>query len=84
MPRAKCLPLCLTILTIGLSGCAVTPPADVAIGCADPPVLIPFSQVMRDRTPNDIVDWMELTLGDTKSWGIENCRRIRAHDERFQ
>ncbi len=43
-----------------------------------------MTQEMRERTDDDVVDWAELTVGDVKAWGIENCRRIRAHDERFQ
>jgi len=36
------------------------------------------------RTDVDVVDWAERTVGDIKAWGVENCRRIRRHDERFQ
>ncbi len=79
----KSLALLALISLISIS-CATTPPADVAIGCADPPDVIPMTQMQRDRTPNDVVDWAELTIGDIKAWGIENCRRIRRHDERFQ
>jgi len=43
-----------------------------------------MTQMQRDRTPNDVVDWMELTIGDIKAWGVENCRRIRVHDKRFE
>jgi len=59
-------------------------PADVAIGCADPPVLVEMTQDMRDRTDDDVVTWASDTVSIIKSWGVANCRRIRAHDERFQ
>lgn len=73
------------ISIISISGCATTPAADVAIGCAPPPDdLTPMTQDQRDRTPDDVVTWAEATVGDIKAWGIENCRRIRKHDERFQ
>ncbi len=72
------------ILTIGVSACSTIPPADVAIGCAEPPQLIAMTQAMRDLIPNKIVTWVEATVGDIKAWGVENCRRIRAHDQRFE
>ena len=79
----KSLALLALILAISIN-CASTPPADVAIGCADTPPVMPMTQMQRDRIPNDVLDWMELTIGDIKAWGVENCRRIRRHDERFQ
>ncbi len=79
----KCLVLLALISLISIS-CATPPPADVAIGCADTPDVTPMTQLQRDRTADDILDWFELTLGNIKTWGVENCRRIRRHDERFQ
>ncbi len=58
-------------------------PADVAIGCADPPDVEAMTQDMRDRTDDDVVTWAEHTVSAIKDWGVANCRRIRAHDERF-
>ena len=76
--------LLLATISISGSGCSTAPPADVAIGCADPPILDPMTQDMRERTDADVVTWVEATVGDVKAWGIENCRRIRAHDARFE
>ncbi len=59
-------------------------PADVAIGCADPPELEPMTQAMRDRVDNELVIWTEATVSAIKDWGVANCRRIRAHDARFE
>ena len=80
---AKCRMLWALILTISISACASSP-ADVAIGCADPPELEPMTQEMRDRADDDVVTWTESTVSAIKDWGVTNCRRIRAHDERFQ
>lgn len=71
-------------LTIGVSGCCTTPPADVPIGCAETPTLIPMTQDMRFRTDNDVVLWFEDTLATAKDYGIENCRRIQRHDDQFE
>lgn len=84
LPRVECPLLLVLISAISISGCSTTPPADVAIGCVPAPDVIAMTQMQRDRTPDDVVDWMELTVGAIKTWGVENCRRIRAHDKRFE
>lgn len=71
------------ISLISISGCA-TLEADVAIGCEDPPNVVPMTQAMRDRTDDDVVTWAEATVSAIKDWGVANCRRIRVHDERFR
>lgn len=73
----------MLISTISTSGCA-SAPADVAIGCADPPALDVMTQDMRDRTDDDVVVWAEVTVAAVKDWGVANCRRIRTHDARFE
>ena len=74
----------MTILTLGISGCCTTPFVDSDIGLGHPPTLEPMTQEMRDRTDDDVVLWMEETVGEMKLYVKDLRRRIREHDEALE